>query len=308
MSTITLHAPLNTGGDATSPKTPPPPPPATERVAYAPTGKVLPLWPSQPPGETAPARSEYNTIVRGYIHGDHINVNDVWAPGIEVFPAPADKNTGAAVIVCPGGCYSFLSYTMEGTEMAPWLNALGVTCVVLKYRVPARPGARRGEMELMDAQRALSLVRSRAAEWALDPGRIGIMGFSAGAHLSAVSANAPRRTYVPVDAVDEHCCRPDFTILLYSAYIFETDAENGPEIAVTRATPPAILIHAADDPYPVESSIVYYNAMRKAGVPVELHLYATGGHGYGLRPTGYPCQTWTTCVAEWLRVNGWLKR
>jgi acetyl esterase/lipase len=304
--TPTLAASAATGPQAAKPKTPPPPPLATERVDYTPTGIVLPLWPGKPPGETAPEAPETTTIVRNYIHGDHININNVWSPQIEVFPAPADKNTGAAVVVCPGGCYLFLSYTMEGVEMAEWLNSIGVTCVVLKYRVPRRPGAQLGEMELKDAQRALSLVRARGAEWGVDPKRVGIMGFSAGAHLGALASTAVRRAYDPVDAADAQCPRPNFAILMYAAYIFETGAE-GPEIPVTRDTPPAILIQAGDDPYPCESSLDYFAALRKAGVPAELHLYSTGGHGYGLRRTGYPSQTWPACVAEWLKVNGWLK-
>ncbi|MDR2862528.1 MAG: alpha/beta hydrolase [Puniceicoccales bacterium] len=290
------------------PVTPEAPPPSTERVSYKPEGKVLPLWPGKPPGETAPEQEEYTGIVRGYVHGEHLHIVNVWNPSIEVFPAPADKNTGAAVIVCPGGCYSFLSYNMEGTEMAKWLNAIGVSCIVLKYRVPNRPKTPRGALPLKDAQRALSLVRSKAATWGIDPERIGIMGFSAGAHLSATASTAPRRTYKAVDAADKLSFRPNFAILLYPAYLFETDPEKGPELFVNAKTPPAIIVQAADDPYPSESSLVYYNALRKAGVPVELHLYSKGGHGYGLRKTGYPSQTWPKNVAEWLKANGWLKK
>ena len=267
-----------------------------------PSGQVFPLWPGKPPGETAPEQAEYNAIQGQYIHGDHLNIYNVWTPQIEVFPAPATNNTGAAVIVCPGGCYEFLSYTMEGTEMAAWLNAIGVTCVVLKYRVPARPDAQRGAIPLKDAQRALSLVRAKAAEWGIDEKRVGIMGFSAGAHLSVLASNAPTRTYDTVDIVDKFACRPNFAILMYSAYIFEKCGE----IALTKDTPPAIMIHACDDPYPSESSLVYYRALRKAGIPAELHLYSTGGHGYGLRTTAYPCQTWPRNVTEWLKVNSWL--
>jgi acetyl esterase/lipase len=279
---------------------------ATEQVEYTPSGIVLPLWSGTPPGEIAPEVPEVTAIVRNYIHGEHININNVWQPQIEVFPAPADKNTGAAVIVCPGGCYRFLSYTMEGTEMAKWLNAIGVTCVVLKYRVPQREGADLGEIELKDAQRALSVVRARAGEWGVDPERVGIMGFSAGAHLSALASTAPGRTYDPVDAADTQNPRPNFAILMYPAYIFEA-GEAGPLLPVTAQTPPSILIQAGDDPYPCESSLAYFAALRNAGVPVELHLYSTGGHGYGLRQTGYPSQTWPACVAEWLNINGWLK-
>ncbi|MDR2512315.1 MAG: alpha/beta hydrolase [Puniceicoccales bacterium] len=279
--------------------------PQSQAVPYTPCGHVFPLWPGKAPGETAPEQNEYNAIQGQYVHGDHLNIYNVWAPQIEVFPASGTNNTGAAVIVCPGGCYEFLSYTMEGTEMATWLNAIGVTCVVLKYRVPARPNAARGVIPLKDAQRALSLVRAKAAEWGVDANRVGIMGFSAGAHLGALASNAPARTYAEVDAADQFSCRPNFAILMYSAYIFETGAESG-EIEVTKDTPPAIMIHADNDPYPSASSLVYYRALRRAGVPAELHLYSTGGHGYGLRTSAYPCQTWPRNVTEWLKINGWL--
>jgi acetyl esterase/lipase len=271
-------------------------------------GETLPLWPAgvTPPKETAPAQDSYYTVTTPYTHGDHLNLFNVWQPEIEVFPAPAANNTGAAVIVAPGGCYQFLSYTMEGAEMAAWLNGIGVTCAILKYRVPTRPGAKLGDMELTDAQRALSLLRANAARWGIDPKRVGIMGFSAGAHLSALAGNAATRTYAPIDATDGHCCKPTFTILMYPAYI---DGEGAlePKIVPTENTSPAIMIHAADDPFPCESSLYYLNALRKVGVSAELHFYSTGGHGYGLRPTAYPCRTWSRCVGEWLEVNGWLK-
>ncbi|MDR0535715.1 MAG: alpha/beta hydrolase [Puniceicoccales bacterium] len=284
--------------------TPPPPELPEERATYVPQGQVLPLWPGKPPGETAAVKKEYTGIVRGYPHGEHLNIMNVWTPQIEVFPASPLNNTGAAVIVCPGGCYKFLSYTMEGVELARWLNDIGVTAVILKYRTPARPKAKRGEMELKDAQRAISLVRANAAQWGVDPKRVGISGFSAGAHLSALAGTALERTYDPVDEADKKACRPDFTLLFYPAYIFEEDDEvRG---LVSAKTAPAFIIQAADDPYPSESSLAYYNACRAAGVSAELHVYASGGHGYGLRKSAYPSRTWTLLATEWLRENGWL--
>lgn len=287
-------------------KTPPPPALPTERVNYVPHGQVLTLWPGNPPGEIAPRESEYVGIVRTYTHGEHLNIMNVWTPQIEVFPASASNNTGAAVIVCPGGCYQFLSFTLEGTDMAQWLNAIGVTAIVLKYRTPARAGAKRGEIELKDAQRAISYVRANAAQWGIDPKRVGIMGFSAGAHLSALASSATQRTYAASDAIDENDFHPGFAILMYPAYIFEPEDEV--QRLVSPSTSPALIIQAADDPYPSESSLVYYQALRKAGVPAELHIYSTGGHGYGLRKTAYPALTWPTCATEWLKVNGWLTK
>jgi acetyl esterase/lipase len=288
-----------------APVTPAVPALPKERATYVPQGQVLPLWPGKPPGETAAAQKEYTGIVRGYTHGEHLNIMNVWTPQIEVFPASAINNTGAAMIVCPGGCYQFLSYTMEGVEMARWLNDIGVTAIILKYRTPARRGAKRGEMELKDAQRAISLVRANAAQWGVDPKRIGIMGFSAGAHLSALAGTATKRTYDAVDAVDKKSFHPDFTLLAYPAYIFEPEDEV--QKLVTTKTSPAFIIQAADDPYPSESSLTYYLACRAAGVSAELHIYASGGHGYGLRKSAYPSQTWTTLATEWFKANGWLK-
>ncbi|MDR2863399.1 MAG: alpha/beta hydrolase, partial [Puniceicoccales bacterium] len=186
----------------------------------------FPIWSDIPPGETLfPEKPETGGKNATFI-------SNIWKPSIEVIRAPEDKNTGAAVLVCPGGGYGGLAYNHEGLSVAKWLNSLGVTAVILKYRVPARPKTLRGEVPLKDAQRALSLVRSKADEWKIDPRRLGILGFSAGGHLSALTSTAPERSYEPTDEVDKFSCVPDFTILIYPAYCVENNALS-PRLAVT---------------------------------------------------------------------------
>jgi acetyl esterase/lipase len=228
-----------------------------------------------------------------------------------VYPAPRDRATGAAVVVCPGGGYHILAMDLEGTEVAEWLNSLGVTAALLKYRVPARQGRERHAAPLQDAQRALGLFRSRAAEWGVDPRRIGVLGFSAGAHLSAVvSTRDTPRTYAPVDAADEVSCRPDFTLLIYPAYL--TAQKEGdkiaPELTITSNTPPTFLVQTQDDSVRVETSVFYYLALKQAKVPVEMHLYPSGGHGYGLRRTRDAVTSWPQQAEQWLRGLGMLER
>jgi acetyl esterase/lipase len=223
------------------------------------------------------------------------------------FP-PKEKDTGAAVVICPGGGYNVLAMDLEGEEVAAWLNSIGVTGIVLKYRVPARNGQPRHQAPLQDAQWALSLVRSHAADWRIDPGRIGILGFSAGGHLAAAAAtNHDRRQYDALDAVDKVSCKPDFVVLIYPAYLTAKDG-LAPEIRVTKETPPTFLAHAADDPVSPENSIAFFKALRRAGVPAELHIYGSGGHGFGLRHSDHPCSTWPQRCEEWLRSRGLLRK
>ena len=191
------------------------------------------------------------------------------------------------MLVFPGGGYNILALDLEGTEICEWLNTLGVTAVLVKYRVPARAGQPRYAAPLQDAQRAIGMVRQRAGELGLDVKRIGVLGFSAGGHLAAAaSTNFGSRTYDAVDAADTVSCRPDFTVLIYPAYL--TVKEQGdkvaPELKVTGDTPPTFLVQTEDDGVRVETSLFYYAALRNAKVPAEMHLYPTGGHGYGLRP------------------------
>jgi acetyl esterase/lipase len=212
------------------------------------------------------------------------------------------------VAVFPGGGYSILAMDLEGTEVCAWLNSIGINCALVKYRVPVRPGLPRYGPPLQDAQRALGILRHRAAEWGLDPKRIGILGFSAGGHLvAALSTNFHTRTYPPIDEADKLSCRPDFTLLIYPAYL-TAKSEHGPvlapELPVTADTPPSFLIQAEDDSVGVENTLVYYAALRAAKVPAEAHLYPTGGHGYGLRSTATPITGWPRLAEAWLRSLG----
>jgi len=233
------------------------------------------------------------------------------------FYSPKGKNTGAAVVVFPGGGYSVLAIDLEGTEVCDWLTSKGITCVVLKYRVPysgphweeqckcqVNPKA---PMALEDAQRTVGLVRFHAAEYQVDPHKIGVLGFSAGGHLATdISAHFEKRSYSAVDAADQESCRPDFAVVLYPGHLWISKKfELNPEVRVSRRTPPTFLLQAENDPVDnINNSLVYYIALKDAGVPVEMHLYAEGKHAFGLRPTKYPITRWPALVETWLRSNG----
>jgi acetyl esterase/lipase len=229
--------------------------------------------------------------------------------------SPIGKNTGAAVVVFPGGGYRILAIDLEGTEVCDWLTSKGITCVLLKYRVPGEnrfpsSGAYpKSPVALEDAQRTVGLVRFHAAEWGIDPHKIGVLGFSAGGHLvAAISTNFKRHLYKAVDAADRESCRPDFGVALYPGHMLENTSrefELNPYVPVTKETPPMFLLQAEDDPVDtVENSLVYYYALKKAGVPVEMHLYAQGGHGFGLRRTTMPITEWPPLVEKWLKSIG----
>jgi acetyl esterase/lipase len=263
------------------------------------------LWPDIAPGEKGDIGEEKDTSPGSGI----IRLGNVSKPAITIFRPAADKDTGAAVIVCPGGGYSILAYDLEGSEVCEWLNSIGVTGVLLKYRVPGR-GGQRHTASLQDAQRAIGLVRSRASEWGIDPKRIGILGFSAGGHLSATASNTfESRTYPAVDDADKISCRPDFTILIYPAYLTEKDDSTklAAEIKVTKQTPPAFVTMTADDPVHVENAYAYGLALKRASVPAEVHIYPKGGHGYGLRPSENAVSHWPDRAAEWMKGQGFFK-
>lgn len=239
-----------------------------------------------------------------------IRLGNVSQPTLTVYRPSKRKDTGAAVLVSPGGGYNILALDLEGTEVCEWLNSIGVTAVLLKYRVPKRPGVERHAPALQDAQRALSLTRHRAKEFGIDPQRLGVLGFSAGAHLSAVLSTTPERTYPALDDADKVDLRPSFTVLIYPAYLTvkELGDKTPPEINITSNTPPTFITIAEDDPVRMENALHYALALKQAKVPVELHLYPTGGHGYGLRRTQETVTTWPDRAADWMRSRGWLKR
>jgi acetyl esterase/lipase len=274
--------------------------------------KVVSLWSEIAPGEKAGADQEEDTTKTSddLVGGRRlIRLGKVSKPTISIYRPPADKDTGAAVLVCPGGGYHILAMDLEGSEVCEWLNSIGVTGILLKYRVPKREGLEKHAIALQDAQRAMGLVRMNAKSWGIDSQRIGVLGFSAGAHLSAaLSCNYQERTYAKVDESDALSCRPDFTILIYPAYL--TVAEQGdklaPELPITTNTPPAFIVMAQDDPIRVENALFYSAALHKAKVPFELHVYPSGGHGYGLRSSKDKVTTWPDRVTDWMGSRGLL--
>ncbi|MGB2679457.1 MAG: alpha/beta hydrolase [Candidatus Acidiferrum sp.] len=245
-------------------------------------------------------------------------VGNVSRPTMTVY-SPSGKNTGAAVVVFPGGGYEILAIDLEGTEVCDWLTAKGITCVLLKYRVPGahlspESGAYpKSPMALEDAQRTVGLVRFHAEKWHIDPHKIGVLGFSAGGHLvAAISTNFEKRLYTAVDAADKESCRPDFAVALYPGHLLENTSkefELNPYVPVTGHTPPTFLLQATDDPVDtVQNSLVYYIALKNAGVPVEMHLYAHGGHAFGLRHTELPITGWPQLVETWLGAIGMIPK
>jgi acetyl esterase/lipase len=279
--------------------------------ASAAADEPIALWPNAAPGETGEIGPEQEQPKRP--GDDTIRITNVTRPTLEVFLPPREKSNGTGVLICPGGAYSILAYNKEGTEVARWLNSLGVAGVVLKYRVPARKGRQRFEAPVQDAQRALGLIRQRAQtkSWPIDPDRIGVLGFSAGGHLAATLSNQyAERTYPRVDDADDLSCRPNFAVLIYPAYLVERKSDNNalaPELKVTAQTPPTFLAQTEDDGVRVECSLFYYLALKNAKVPAEMHLYPDGGHGYGLRPSNHTVSTWPARAEEWLRARGMLE-
>ncbi|HXB70232.1 MAG TPA: alpha/beta hydrolase [Candidatus Acidoferrales bacterium] len=265
------------------------------------------LWPSGAPGEKGDIGEETHTPGKNQVAGKPFDqLANVTKPTITVYHPPKEKDTGAAVVVFPGGSYQILAVDMEGIEACQWLNSIGISGVLLRYRVPARTGRPRYAAPLEDAQRALGMVRAHAEEWHLDAKRIGILGFSAGGHLGAMlNNNFEKRVYDSLDGSDRLSCRPDFTLLIYPAYLTERGDPSGklaPEVNVTANTPQTFLVQAEDDPVRVENSLFYYLALKNAKVPAEMHLFATGGHGYGLRPIDSPVATWPQHAERWLKT------
>ena len=269
------------------------------------------LWSHPAPGETGSVGEEKDTSKPGVglVAGKPlIRLGNVSDPMLQVFRAPAGKNSGAAVLVCPGGGYNILAYDLEGTEVCEWFNSIGVNAVLLKYRVPARKDRPKHEAPVQDAQRAISLIRQNAKEWGIDPERVGILGFSAGGHLAAVASNC-ERLYPAADETDQRSHRPDFSILIYPAYLVPKEAPTAvsPELKVDKNTPPTFIAISQDDPVKVEGPLHYALALKKAGVKWELHVYPEGGHGYGLRRTEKDVTSWPDRVADWMKSGGWLK-
>jgi acetyl esterase/lipase len=265
------------------------------------------LWPLLPPGEKGDIGPEADMTKpdENLIAGRRvIRLGNVSTPTLTVYKPAKDKDTGAAVLVCPGGGYYILAWDLEGTEVCDWLNSIGVTGVLLKYRVPRRPDSSGGFAPLQDAQRAMGLIRQHAADWAIDPNKIGVLGFSAGGNLSALlCSHDDTRAYGAIDAADQLNCRPNFAILVYPGGLASDKdlTKLSPNLSVTDKTPPTFLVMAQDDPVKVEHCLVYYAALKEAKVPAEMHLYAKGGHGYGLRPAANPVTLWPKLCEVWMR-------
>ncbi|HLJ77672.1 MAG TPA: alpha/beta hydrolase [Acidobacteriaceae bacterium] len=271
---------------------------------------TLELWPGGAPGPQTATEPEHDTttVTDHEVAGQRVTrIGDVSDPTITLYRAAADRNSGAAVVVFPGGGYRILAIDLEGTEVCKWLNSIRVHCVLLKYRVPNSGPYPKSSAALQDAQRAVSMVREHAAQWGIDTHRIGVLGFSAGGHLAAaISTHDQKHLYDPVDGADQLSCRPDFAIVIYPGYLALADKnfEFNPDIPVTSKTPPTFLVQAEDDPVHVENAVEYFLALKRAGVPAELHVYAKGGHGYGLRRTDLPVTTWPVAAERWLRTIG----
>ena len=267
---------------------------------------TLNVWPGLPPGDKpnlGEEKHEAGAMIRGVVS----------TPTLAVYRPAKDKDTGAAVLVCPGGGFFQLSMGHEGADVATWLTTIGVTGVVLKYRIPEREGMAKSLPASQDAQRAMSIIRSKAAEWGIDAQRIGILGFSAGGQVAAnLITGFGKRMYEAIDEVDRAPTRPDFAVVIYPGGILqrangaEAPALN-PEIQVTKDAPPTFLTISHDDRGGSEQAVYLYLALKRAGVPAELHVWGEGGHGYGIRPGSAPHTTWPTRVADWMAFRGLLK-
>lgn len=276
----------------------------------------LPLWPGVVPNAQPMPGSETVTVSEKLLAGRPVTVvSNVTRPTMTVY-APQGNNTGAAVVVIPGGGFQILAMDLEGTEACDWLISRGITCVLLKYRVPSipyvwqcdcRPHNREISVpSLQDVQRTMRLVRSHAAQWHIDPHKVGVLGFSAGGYLVAeISTLYARHLYSPVDAADKESARPDFAMPIYPGHLTMDDGKFNPHVPVSRDTPPTFLVQAEDDNVDgVDQALVYYTALKNAGAPVEMHLYAHGGHAFGLRPTSNPITRWPALAETWLSTIG----
>lgn len=278
----------------------------------------VPIWPGAVPDAHPHMGPEMATTDGKPVAGRlWTAVGHVSEPTMTVYPAEG-KNTGAAVVVLPGGGYEILSIDLEGSEACEWLSARGITCVLLKYRVPGEATAQnprtgpypKSAVALEDLQRTMGLVRHQAARWHVDRHRIGVLGFSAGGHLvAAISNHFAGRLYPAVDEADKESCRPDFAVALYPGHLSlaANSVALNPDIGehISRQTPPTFLLQNEDDHIDrVEDSLSYYMALKKAGVPVEMHLYAQGGHAFGLRRTAQPATDWPRLLETWLKTIG----
>ena len=267
------------------------------------------LFPNGAPSETEKMVEQEDLTGNRLAGCPVLRISNVSQPTITFYPAPADNNTGATIIVNPGGGYNLLAYNLEGTEICKRFNSFGINCVLLKYRVPRREGLPKHAAPLQDAQRAIAYTRAHAKDWNIDENKIGIMGFSAGAHLAVMASNSFNElTYSKVDENDEVSIRPDFCLLIYPAYLSGENFSLAPEIKVTDKTPPTFIVQAQDDHKYINSSLFYYYALKEAKISAAMHLYPSGGHGYGLRNTGRLVSEWPYRALNWLSDIGMLNK
>ncbi len=293
---------------------------------------ILPLWPNGVPGEKNVAASEVERDLTGpadgLVAGRRVErLSFVSVPTLTVYRPDQPQENGAAVVVFPGGAYQILAWDLEGTEVCSWLNSLGMTCAILKYRVPNAGPFPLHTQDLADAQQSVRLMRAHAAEWRLDPKRIGVLGFSAGGHLAAALSShagdrvaygpdspgpnslgpeAPKPSSLSSDPIEKLSAAPSFALLIYPAYLVQEKNLHvlRPELQPNATTPPTFLVQAEDDPIHAENALGYYGALMTAKVPAEMHLYTAGGHGYGLRPTALAVTHWPDLAAQWFRTIG----
>jgi len=269
---------------------------------------TLPLWPNgtpEPAHTTGPER-DVTTAADPLVGGKpSLRLSNVSEPALTLFPAPVTQNSRTAVLVFPGGSYLRLSYNSEGTEVCEWLNSIGVNCVLVKYRVPEDGHFPANVEDLEDAQQAMRLTRTHAAEWKIDPDRVGVLGFSAGAHLAVVLCNHPAfakpgAAAFPLAKVN---ARPNFAVIIYPGWLSGHNQTGlGEGIDASAETPPTFLLQAENDPVHVENVVEYFRALKELKVQAELHIYSEGGHGYGIRPTNLPVSHWPALVGTWLQT------
>jgi acetyl esterase/lipase len=270
---------------------------------------TLPLWPNgtpEPSTVSGPERDTSQATDRPIAGRPVIRLTDISHPSLTVYRPDSAKDTGAAVVVFPGGGYRILALDLEGTEVCEWLNSIGMTCVLVKYRVPFDGHYPEKAEDLEDGQQAMRLTRAHAAEWHIDPERVGALGFSAGGHLVVILGNHAdfKREGAPETPESKLDARPNFVLVIYPGYL--SDAPDltriGPAIGPSANTPPTFLLQAEDDPVHEENSLLYFQALKELKVPAELHVYAQGGHGYGLRPPELPVTRWPVLAETWLHT------
>jgi acetyl esterase/lipase len=271
--------------------------------------ETLRLWNGTPPLATPNGKPEAYIAPKAGMDSDITQLGNVSEPSLTVYHPSSDNRNGTCVLICPGGGYTTLSMKHEGTQVAEWLNSLGVTAVVLKYRVPAPKGEPPQLRPLLDAQRAMSLIRKHAKDWGVDSQRVGVLGFSAGGHLAAwLLCEGDRRAQGYPAVENELPCRPDFGVLVYSSNLAGAGPKREQPTIRTQEKPgPVFFVIAADDKSGPEGSIEFFLALRNAGVPGELHVFQQGGHGFGMLKQGKPVNDWPTRCADWLRVQNWLQ-